>query len=70
MKIEKRQSTLDFSKVRVHGFEGIDHSDYPDYCDAYVTEATYDGEEVTEEQLEEINNDSQFVYDALVDWLH
>jgi hypothetical protein len=70
MNIPKKESTLDFSKVRVHGIEGIDHSDYPDYCDAYITEATYDGEEVTEEQLEEINNDSQFVYDAVINWLH
>jgi hypothetical protein len=70
MNIPKKESTLDFSKVRVQGIDGIDHSDYPDYCDAYITEATYDGEEVTEEQLEEINNDSQFVYDAVMDWLH
>ena len=70
MKIEKTKRTMDFSKVRVTGVDGIDHSDYPDYCDAYITDAPYDGEEVTEEQLEEINNDSQFVYDSVIDWLH
>ena len=61
---------LDYSKVRVEGIEGVDHSDYPDYCDAYISEASYDDEPMTPEQLEELNNDTQFVYDAVMNWLH
>jgi len=69
MKYEKSISTVDFSKVVVTDISDIDTSDYPDFCDAYISGATIDGEEVTEEQLEEINNDTQFVYDSVIKWI-
>lgn len=50
-------------------FDGIDHKDYPDYCDAFISSADYNGKEMTEEQLEEINNDNDFVYEALMEHL-
>ena len=65
----KNKSTIDFSKVVVEDIEGIDTSDYPDFCDAYISEASIDGEPVTNEQLEEINENSQFVYDAVIRWV-
>lgn len=41
----------------------VDLSQYPEFCDAYIESATLkDGTEATEEQLEEINEDSDFVY--------
>lgn len=45
--------------------DGIDHSDYPDFCDAYIASADYDGQPMTEEQLEEINDDRDFVYECV-----
>jgi hypothetical protein len=57
---------LDLSKVTNVEIDGIDYSDYPDFCDAYITNALYDGEEVTPEQLEMLNNDTQFVYDEVI----
>ena len=27
-------------------FEGIDHRDYPDYCDAFIASAEYDGRDL------------------------
>jgi hypothetical protein len=51
-------------------FEGINHNDYPDYCDAYIISAEYDGREMTEEEIEELNNDLSFVYEKLMDFLY
>jgi len=42
--------------------EGIDFKDHPDYCDAFVANATWLGEELTEEELQIVNDDSDFVY--------
>jgi hypothetical protein len=58
---------LDYSKISDVEFEDIDHNDYPDYCDAYIIRATYDGVEMTEEQLELLNDDHDFKYQKLFD---
>lgn len=47
---------LDFSKVTNIEMGGIDTRDYPEFCDAYIESGLYDGKEMTEEQLEELNN--------------
>lgn len=60
---------LDYSKISDIVLEGIDTSDYPDFCDAYIVSATYDGEEMTNEQIEMLNEDTQFVYDTVIDQL-
>jgi hypothetical protein len=51
-------------------FDGIDHNDYPDYCDAYIISADHDGREMTEDEIEELNDDSGFVYDKLMNFLY
>lgn len=61
---------MDYSKVDNLEFDGIDHGDYPDYCDAHIVGADYDGVPMTDEQLEELNDDRDFVYDALTDYLN
>lgn len=61
---------IDFSKIDNIDFDGIDHSDYPDYCDAYILSCDIDGVEATEEQLNEINEDRDFVYEKLFDYLN
>jgi|TARA_Y100001951_G_scaffold15448_1_gene10600 hypothetical protein len=51
-------------------FSDVDNSDYPDYSDAFVESATYKGREMTEEELNEINDDYRdFVYQKLMDWV-
>lgn len=32
--------------------DGVDSMDYPDFCDAFLAEGTYDGREMTEEECE------------------
>ena len=44
------------NNIVVTEWEGIDHSDAPDYCDAYIVSAERDGVELTDEEIEEINN--------------
>jgi len=63
----QKTKELDYSLISDIIIEGIDYSDYPDFCDAYIADATYDGEPMTNEQLEIINNDTQFVYDCVID---
>lgn len=43
--------------------EGIDPSDYPDFCDAYIGYAEINGREATDEELEELSEDRDFVYE-------
>ena len=51
-------------------FSDVDNSDYPDYSDGFVESATYKGREMTEEELNEINDDYRdFVYQKLMDWI-
>ena len=61
---------MDYKKITNITFDGIDHGDHPDYCDAYIVSADYDGEPMTSEMLEELNEDSSFVYDKLMEFLY
>ena len=61
---------MDYSKITNIEVDGIDHSDYPDFCDAYIYSAEYDGVEMTDEQLDELNEDSEFVHDCVYNQLY
>lgn len=60
-------NSFDYSKISNVELDGIDHSDYPDYCDAYIVSAEYDGRPMTEDEIETLNEDSQFVYEKVFD---
>lgn len=60
--------THDMSKVVVLEFD-YDKNDYPEYCDSYVMRAEYDGIELTEQELDELNEMRDWVYDKLMDYL-
>ena len=61
---------IDYKKVEVVEIDGIEHGDYPDYVDAYITEAEYDGKPMTDEMIDEINDNDQFRYEAVWDYIH
>lgn len=61
---------MDYSLITNIEFDGIDHSDYPDYCDAYIVRALYNGFEMPIEMLDKLNEDSSYVYDRLMEYLH
>jgi hypothetical protein len=44
-------------------FGGIDWENYPDRCDIYIVAADYDGRPMDCDQLDEINKDSQMVFE-------
>lgn len=50
-------------------FHGIDHKDYPDYTDARIISADYKGVPMTDEQLDEINENGEFVHEKLFEHL-
>jgi hypothetical protein len=61
---------LDYKLISNIQFDGIDHKDAPDYCDAYIVNADYDGVEMTDEQIELLNDDRDYVYEKLMDHLY
>lgn len=56
---------LNYSLISNIEFKGINHRDYPDYCNAYIVSAEYDGKEMTKEQIEMI--DADFFYEKLIE---
>mgnify|MGYP001124576923 CR=1 FL=1 len=57
---------MENSKIDNVQLDGIDHNDAPDYCDAFIVSADYDGIEMNDEQIDEINNDQEFIYDQVI----
>jgi hypothetical protein len=60
---------IDYSKISNIEFDGIDTRDYPDFSDAYIVSADYDGQPMTDEQLEELNEDRCFVHERVFNHL-
>ena len=49
--------TIDFKLVDNVVVDGIDYNDYPDFCDAYIAEADYNGKPMDDEMLDVLNTD-------------
>ncbi len=60
---------MDYKKIDNIEVDGIDTKDYPDFCDAFIESADYDGEPMTNSQLDELNEDSDFVYECVQNYL-
>ena len=56
---------MDYKKIDNIEVDGIDTKDYPDFCNAFICSADYDGKKMTDKQLDEINEDSDFVYQCV-----
>ncbi len=50
-------------------FDDVDSEDYPDFVDAFIAGADYNGEEMTYYQLDRLNEDKDFVYEKLMEHL-
>ena len=68
--VNKWVSKIDPSQVEDVEIDGINPRDYPDFCDAFILEATYKGREMTDEELEALNEDSDFVYEQVMEHLY
>lgn len=61
---------IDVNKLENIEVDGIDTRDYPDFVDAFISYAEMDGVELTDEQLNELNDDyPDLVYDCVINYL-
>ena len=60
---------MNYDKITDVVLADVDLNDYPDFCDAYIVSASYDGCEMTEEELDEVNENSAYVYEQVQDQL-
>lgn len=56
---------MDYKLIDNIEVDGIDTKDYPDFCDAFIASAKYNGKPMTDEQLDELNEDGGFVYECV-----
>ena len=70
MKIRKTMDAIDYNKIESIEVDGIDTSDYPDFVDAFISYAEYNGVEMSDGQLDKLNEDGCFVYDAVTNYLY
>jgi hypothetical protein len=61
---------IDYNQIDDVVVDGINYRDYPDFCDAYISEATIDGRPASDEEIEELNKDRDFVYDKVMDKIY
>ena len=67
MKTKKKIEVWKLEDVKV---EDIDMKDYPDFCDAFIASATIDGRELTELELNEVNEDYDYLYSQIENTLY
>ncbi len=60
---------MDYSKIDNIELGDVYPSDYPDFCDAYIASADYNGRTMTDEELDELNNDSDFIHEEVLNQL-
>jgi hypothetical protein len=61
---------IDLSKVNSVEVDGIDYSDYPDFCDAYISNAWYGDRPMTDEEIDELNENTDFVYEQVEKYIY
>ena len=61
---------VDFTKIDNIIVEGIDMNDYPKFCDAYIGSADIAGVPATDAELDAINENYNFLYDAIQEALY
>lgn len=61
---------LDYSKIDNITFDDIDYDDYPDFCDAFIDSADYDGEPMNESEVDMLNDNKEFVHEKLMEHLY
>lgn len=59
---------IDYSKIDNIVFDGVFYKDTPDYCDAYIVSANYNGAPMDEKDIEKISN--EFVHQQLIEFLN
>jgi len=52
---------MDYNKIDNIEVDGINMNDYPNFCDAFISNADYDGQAMTDAELDLLNEDYEFV---------
>lgn len=63
-------SVLDYTKITNIELAGIRSFDAPDYVDAFICSADYDGREMSELELDLLNEDADYIYNAVINHLY
>ena len=61
---------MDYTKIDNLVFGDIKFNDYPEFTDAFIDSADYEGRKMTDAELDEINDDSEYVYEQLIKYLY
>lgn len=61
---------LDYSKISDIKLAGIDTKDYPDFTDAFIESASYEDRDMTDEELDRLNDDHGFVYEKVLEHIY
>jgi hypothetical protein len=61
---------LNYSLIDNVDIDGVDFADYPDFSDAYIVSADYDGREMTDDEIELLNSDSEFVLEKVFEKIY
>ena len=56
---------MNYKKIDNIEVDGIDTKDYPDFCDAFIVSANYNGKPMTNKQINKLNEDTDFVYECV-----
>ena len=66
MMIEHESKKTGISNIE---FDGVNVFDAPDFCDAFICSADKDGRPITNDELDELNKDRDFVLTELYNYL-
>lgn len=69
LQINTKPINMDYTKIDNVKLEDVDRNDHPDYCDAFIVSADLDGVPMSEEQLNKINEDNEFIQQKVHDHL-
>ena len=65
-----KELNFDYSLIDNITFDGIDYADFPDFSDAYIQTADYKGVPMTDDEINLLNEDDDYVHEKLWDYLH
>ena len=68
--MNKINNFIDYDLIEDVAVDGIDYNDYPDFCDAFIASATYNGKPMSDEMLDTLNEDYEFVYESVENYLY
>ena len=59
--MKKKTENLDYEKLADLEIDGLNSWDHPDYCDAFIATGLYEGRDLTDDELDQLNEDAELV---------